>query len=412
MTRAASCYRRPAGLRRWAAAAVTALAITALLAACGSSSAPSSGAQASAAKTVWLCLPGQKNDPCSPSLTTTLLSATNQVLGTKTIQPVADPKIDCFYVYPTVSDQKTRQANLDIDPEERSIALYQAAYYSRYCRVFAPIYPQLTLGGIGAVPSSSTTSPTTSPTTSSASPAAAPTNPSSAYAAVLQAWQTYLKYYNHGRGVVFIGHSQGSGELEQLISQQVDNNPSVRKLLVSAIILGGNVTVKTGQDVGGTFSHIPACRSDNQIGCVVAFSTFDAPVPPDSLFGRSSTPGLQVLCTNPAKLSGGSAVLASVFPSAPFAPGTIIGEATPLIGVNPPKVPTAWVEYSNAYQGACSSAEGADVLQIQAINGAPTPHAVPNPQTGLHLLDAQIGLGNLVQMVGTQSAQYAKQAGR
>ena len=57
----------------------------------------------------------------------------------------SNPKIDCFYVYPTVSDQKTVNANLHIDPVERSIALYQAARYSQYCRVFAPMYRQVTL---------------------------------------------------------------------------------------------------------------------------------------------------------------------------------------------------------------------------------------------------------------------------
>ena len=229
---------------------------------------------------------------------------------------------------------------------------------------------------------------------------------------MLGAWKTYLKTYNHGRGVVFIGHSQGSFELEQLLSRQVDDRPSVRKLLVSAIILGGNVTVKKGSDVGGTFEHIPACRSAKQLDCVVAFSTFDAPVPADSLFGRTPRPGLQVLCTDPAALAGGSAPLDAVIPSAPFAPGTIIGQATGLLGLTVPPVPTPWVEYPAAYRGTCSSAGGADVLQIQAENGAPTIHAVPTAGWGLHLVDAQIGLGNLVRMVGIQSARYFKQTGR
>jgi hypothetical protein len=366
---------------------------------------PASAQPATASpKTVWLCLPGQPNDPCSPSLVTTRASGTNQPLGVDDIQPAKNPKIDCFYVYPTVSDQKTPQANLNIDPEERSIALYQASYYSRYCRVFAPIYRQFTLGGIGVTPASGSTAPTT--------PVTAPANPATAYADVLGAWRTYLQKYNHGRGVVFIGHSQGSAQLEQLLRQQVDNNPSIRKLLVSAIILGGNVTVKTGQDVGGTFQHIPACRSTKQLGCVVAFSTFDTPVPADSLFGRTTTPGQEVLCTNPAALRGGSVQLSSVFPTAPFAPGTIIGAATLELGVNLPDVSTPWVEYPSSYQGACSTSNGANVLEIQAINGAPTIHAVPNPQTGLHLVDAQIALGDLVRMVGTQAAEYAARTGR
>ena len=44
----------------------------------------------------------------------------------------------------------TRAANSDlsIDPEERSIALYQAARYSQHCRVFAPMYRQVTLAAL------------------------------------------------------------------------------------------------------------------------------------------------------------------------------------------------------------------------------------------------------------------------
>jgi len=61
-------------------------------------------------------------------------------LSVDPVKATPNPNVDCFYVYPTVSDQKTPNANLHIDPEERSIALYQAARYSQYCRVFAPMY--------------------------------------------------------------------------------------------------------------------------------------------------------------------------------------------------------------------------------------------------------------------------------
>ena len=42
---------------------------------------------------------------------------------------------------------------------------------------------------------------------------------------------------------------------------------------------------------GGDFKHIPGCRKPKQTGCVIAFSTFNAPVPNDSLFGRPSRRG-------------------------------------------------------------------------------------------------------------------------
>jgi hypothetical protein len=363
----------------------------------------------SPAKPVWLCLPGQKHDPCTPPLSTDVASPTGQTLGINEIKPVKDPKIDCFYVYPTVSDQKTPLSNLDIQPEERSIALYQASYYSRYCRVFAPMYRQFTLSAISGVTTSTTS---TTSTTQAGGTTVPPVNTKLGYDDVLGAWNTYLKDYNHGRGVVFIGHSQGSFVLEQLLSQQVDNNPAERRLLVSAIILGGNVLVKDGSGVGGTFAHIPACRSATQLGCVVAFSTYDQPAPPNSLFGRTTKAGEQVLCTNPAALTGGAAALDSVFPSVPFAPGTTIGAATGALGVTIPPALTEWVEFRDAYTGQCTDSGGAEVLEIHAQGGAPTITPVPDASWGLHLVDAQIALGNLVHMVGLEAAAYANRTGR
>src|SRR5262245_5260441 len=106
-------------------------------------------APGAAANTVWLCKPGMAHDPCTPKLTTTRLSATGKQLGTANVKRVRNPAYDCFYVYPTVSDQTTPQATKRIDPEERSVALYQASRYSRDCRVYAPMYRQITLAGLG-----------------------------------------------------------------------------------------------------------------------------------------------------------------------------------------------------------------------------------------------------------------------
>src|SRR4051812_716519 len=77
------------------------------------------------AKTTWLCRPGLAGDPCTTDLTTTRVSAAGTVLGTDRPRPAARPKVDCFYVYPTISDQPTVNANLNVDPVERSSALYQ-----------------------------------------------------------------------------------------------------------------------------------------------------------------------------------------------------------------------------------------------------------------------------------------------
>src|SRR6187402_2830343 len=100
------------------------------------------GASGASASTTWLCKPGLKSNPCTPGLGTTTISPTGQTLGTVTPAKAKNPKIDCFYVYPTVSNQPTPAATKRIDPEERSIALYQAARYSSACRIYAPMYRQ------------------------------------------------------------------------------------------------------------------------------------------------------------------------------------------------------------------------------------------------------------------------------
>ncbi len=98
---------------------------------------------------------------------------------------------------------------------------------------------------------------------------------------------------------MLIGHSQGAFMLTQLIKQQIDTKPAVRKLLVSAILLGGNITVPIGKDVGGSFQHVPACRSNRQTGCVVAYSSFLDPPPANTLFGRTWWPACR--CCAPTR---------------------------------------------------------------------------------------------------------------
>jgi hypothetical protein len=46
------------------------------------------------------------------------------------------------------------------------------------------------------------------------------------------------------------------------------------------------------------------------------------------------------------------------------------------------------------------------VLEIAPRNGAPTPDPAPTPEWGLHLLDANIALGNLVKIVKDEAAAF------
>jgi pimeloyl-ACP methyl ester carboxylesterase len=349
---------------------------------------------ASSAKTTWLCKPGLASDPCAAGGGTTQLNADGSVKGPLYQRETARPtQVDCFYVYPTVSDQKTPQATKRIDPELRSIALYQAARYNSACRVFAPVYRQITLQGL------------LQPTTVSTKMR------DTAYADVRDAFRDYLKHDNKGRGIVFVGHSQGTAVLRQLLAKEVDAKPAVRKRLVSAILLGGNVTTKD-------FKHIPACTKNTQLGCVVAFSTFNDTPPPNAVFGKSGSlgglahsKGGTVLCTNPAALSnGGPATLTTVFPSKPFAPGTTIGALTTQVGMPMPTgVSTPWLQ-TQAYTGKCVTENGAHVLRISPLPGAPTLKPNPDPTWGLHLVDANIALGDLDDLVVDQALRYRARA--
>ena len=339
------------------------------------------------AKVVWLCKPGQKANPCQPGLTTTKFSPKGKRLGVEHVQRAKRRRADCFYVYPTVSDQKQPQATQVVDDVLRSIALYQTARYSRDCRVFAPVYRQVTIQGLF------------DPGTVTAEMR------EQGYHDVVEAWRTYLKRFNHGRGVVLIGHSQGTFVLRRLIREEIDSKASARRRIVSAVLLGGNVTVRKGSDRGGDFKRVRACRRAGQTGCVVAFSTFNAPVPDGALFGRTSRPALEILCTNPAALGGGSAKITPIYPSAPFAE-SLIGAAANFALQGLPRPKTPWAAFPNAYSAKCSKADGASVLQVRPLRGAFPFTPSPDATWGLHLADANIALGDLADLVRRQIRAY------
>jgi hypothetical protein len=289
-------------------------------------------------------------------------------------------------------------ANLHVDPAETAVARVQASRFSQVCKVYAPMYPQLTLHALldeGAITAADLIT---------------------AYGGVQAAWKDYLAHYNHGRGVILIGHSQGASMLIQLLTREVDNDAAVRAHLVSAVILGGNVTVPVGKTVGGSFQHIPACTTSTETGCVIAYSSFDQMPPSDSLFGRpgagvsllsgsTSSAGLQVLCVNPADPSGGTAPLDPYFPTQSEASG--LGD---LSGLKPPKLATPWVTEPDLYSGQCRSQGGATWLQVSAPVNAGDPRQVVGqtlgPTWGLHLVDVNIALGNLVELTRRQAAAY------
>ena len=356
------------------------------------------GAQAA---TKWLCGPGVSDDPCRPSLSTTLYRGWDTRVGTVTPRRDRDRKVDCFYVYPTVSDQQTRLATKAVDPELRSIALYQAARFSQACRVYAPVYRQAT---VPALQAGATTRK----------------DYLTAYGDVEQAFDAFLRRIGKRRGFVLIGHSQGSYHLQRLVRRRIDGNRALRRRMASAVLLGGNVTVRKGSDRGGVFRHVPTCGRKTQLSCVLAFSTFNETPPDGALFGRGGSrvaeflglptgAKLEAACTNPAALGGSrSAPLTSVVPARPFAPGTLIAAGISLLGLSWPTASTTFVESDGGFTGRCSRAGGAHVLRIASAPGTPVPKASPTPEWGLHLVDANVAQADLVKVVRKQIRAYAR----
>jgi hypothetical protein len=362
-----------------------------------------STASATKTPTVWLCRPGIPDNPCDADQTATVVHPD----GTTSVQtaiPASAPSIDCFYVYPAVSQQLAVNADLTIDPEEREVAIIQASRFSKVCNVYAPMYREITGWG-EMIPG------TYSPQSNAAA---------SANASLLSAWNDYLTHYNQGRGVVLIGHSEGASVLIDLVKSQLDPNPSIRRLLVSVLILGGNVLVPVGKDVGGSFLNIPACQKSQQTGCVIAYSMFDTTPSTNAYFGlvkpaqlvpwqsisQAEAAYLQVLCTNPASLAGGTGVLDPYFTT--ILSGGVLFQ--PIIAPVP-SPPSPWVNYPDLYTAQCMNSKGASWLQIHDIAG-PGDHRwvvhSPGSQQGLHIFDLNLALGNLVKLVGEEAAAYAR----
>jgi hypothetical protein len=231
----------------------------------------------------WLCLPGRK-DVCSTPLPTTEL--TPHGYGASGVSAVAkDPPLDCFYVYPTVSNDPGMNSDMVAGGRETMAAQEQFARFASVCRAFAPIYRQMTVGAIVAfVAGADVTS------------AAA-----LAYGDVAAAWRSYLATRNHGHPFVLVGHSQGSLLLQQLIAREIEGKPIANRMKL-AIIPGYNVLVPQGKLVGGTFKLTPLCSRLAETGCVMAWSSYrDKNVPPaGALFGYADKPGMTVGCVNPA----------------------------------------------------------------------------------------------------------------
>jgi hypothetical protein len=347
----------------------------------------------------WLCKPG-RHDACDVDLTATAIAPDGKFTK-ETWAPDPAAPIDCFYVYPTVSLEPTPNSGMVPTDAERNVARQQFARFASKCRLYAPMYRQLTLMGLRAVLSG-----------------AAPNvrlNRGLHYDDVLDAWNYYLEHDNGGRGVVLIGHSQGSFILDELIRNEIDGKP-VQSRIVSVIAPGA--TLPMPKDSSAAFPHIPACKSASQIGCAIVYSAFRSTVPPpdNTYFGKVTANDMVAACMNPAALGGGSGELRAYYTSEGR---TITGGPQTRTWVTPDRpVPTPWATLPGMLTAECKSQGNTTWLEV-TVHASPTDARTKditgdvmsggqvNAQWGLHTVDVNLAIGNLVEIVGKQAAAYA-----
>ena len=354
----------------------------------------------------WLCRPGRpagslSKDACDVDQTTTVVAA-NGTFTRETWAADSNAPIDCFYVYPTVSTDPTPNSDMAPDPAELNVIRQQFARLGSRCRLYAPIYRQVTLAGLRRM--------------MGAGGGGVTFERGVQYHDVRDAWHYYLEHDNSGRGFVLVAHSQGSFILAELIRKEIDGKP-VQARLVSAILLGTTLAVPRGKDVGGAFQHVPLCHSASQTGCVITYASFRSTVPPpaDTLFGKVGDAGMVAACTNPAALGGGSGELHAYLSR----DGRTITATTPPGPWVVPERPidTPWVSVPGLLTARCASNDNATYLEV-TVHGDPS-----DPRTddiigdiaangrvlanwGLHLVDANLAMGNLVDIVGQQAKAW------
>lgn len=339
---------------------------------------------------MWVCRPGMPGSACEKDRTATEVRAD----GSRAVVPpvVADaPKVDCFYVYPTV-DLSFGAANHDdfTDTTPMSdVAYAQAASFREACAVYAPLYRQVTIGTylrgddkrerlLGV-----------------------------AFSDVADAFLQYLANDNHGRKVAIIGHSQGAEMAVRLLVRFFDEDPALRERLLVGMPIGGHVEVEKGRVTGGSFRNLPLCTSADEMGCVVAYRSYRGGEEVELMERDRPAPGHQMACVNPADPAGNT--------RAPLSRTLIpVSERLRSFLGDLGEVQTPMLLVRGYYSAQC--VDGVDGDRHLAVWPSAAPGDVRSEKLaldswrfgtrmGLHVLDFQLPQGDLVDMVARRAAR-------
>lgn len=340
----------------------------------------------------WLCHPGKAGDACDVDLSYTVVEAdgTTRVEG---FEAADNPLVDCFYLYPTISADSGANSDLEPGPEEKRVTATQFARFGEVCRTFAPVYRQITLSQLMAAMAGGKFEG----------------NMEMRYSDVQGAWDTYLETENNGRGVVLIGHSQGADMIQTLLRNDIIGTPAEDRI-VSVLPIGYNTYVDAETGALGPFEP---CTTKDQTGCVLSYVSFRETVPPPStsMFGQTTADGQRALCVNPAELSGDEGQLDARLSADGFFGIERVGF------VNGDGVDTPYASVPGLLSAECVEADGHTYLEV-TVHGDPT-----DPRTddisgdvmaegevvadwGLHLVDMNMAMGNLLAIVGAQGEAW------
>jgi hypothetical protein len=154
---------------------------------------------------------------------------------------------------------------------------------------------------------------------------------------------------------------------------------------------------------------------------VVSYVSFrsSSPPPAASRFGKTDPQGLRSACVNPAALVAGKTQTDAVPLQAYFsAVGMGSSAAKPKPWAKDMKVTTPFVSAPGLVSGRCVSAGDFTYLSVD-VNADPADPRVdditgdilifgqPLKDWGLHLIDVNLSMGDLVALVGEQSKAYA-----
>jgi hypothetical protein len=339
----------------------------------------------------WLCRPDLYGDECrGADLTATEVLPDGSSRIVKHTVAVA-PKYDCFYVYPTVALDK----ELPDGPVDASILsdhrpmldalLSQAARFTSQCRVFSPLYRQVTIGSYSDADMIDSYL-------------------EEAYVDVAAAFDAFLKSID-GRPFVVMSHSQGSHLSRRLLQRKIDPNPALVARLITGLMVGGDT-------MADSFKNIPKCTADDQVGCVIAYRTFAEGYGPTV---ARALPAGQV-CTNPASLAGGEGRLrGAYFPTSTYQ--ALLGTHANWTTLNPSiSITTPFVLLRDFYTSECV-AQGvplgeAEYLEIRVkqsasdtrVNPIPFDSAYFSPSaSALHVLDYDFPLDDLLRVVAAKA---------